>query len=76
MKHRIVTEMSGYGFRLTFRSLSDVPYSDKCQTKKAFQSVKRMLQLSRALVKFCSTNRLFKNLPTETDKDVNLPTEA
>ena len=29
------------------------------QEKKAFKYVKRMLPLFRAMVKFCSTNRLF-----------------
>ena len=27
---------SGYIFRFTFRSLSDVSYSDECQAKKSF----------------------------------------
>ena len=36
-------------------------YSDECRTKKAFKYVKRMLPLFRAVVKFCSTNRLFKS---------------
>ena len=31
---------SGYIFRLTFRSLSDVLYSDECRTKKAFSMSK------------------------------------
>ena len=30
---------SGYIFRLTFRSLTDVSYSDECRTKKAFKCV-------------------------------------
>ena len=34
-------------------------YSDECRTKTNFQYVKRMLPLFRAVVKFCSTNRLF-----------------
>ena len=34
-------------------------YSDKCRTKKAFKYVKKMLPLFRAVVKFCSINRLF-----------------
>ena len=34
-------------------------YSDECWTKKAFKYVKRMLPLFPAVVKFCSTNRLF-----------------
>ena len=41
----------GYKLRLTFRSLSDVLYSDECRTTKA-------LPLFRAVVKFCNTNRL------------------
>ena len=45
-------------FLLTFRSLYDVLYSDECRTKKSFQYVKIMLPLFRAVVKFCSTNRL------------------
>ena len=32
----IVNFASGYIFRLTFRSLSDVSYSDECRTKKSF----------------------------------------
>ena len=36
---------SGYIFPLTFRSLSDIAYSDKCRTKKSYQYVKRMLPL-------------------------------
>ena len=43
---------SGYIFRSTFRSLSDVLYSDECRTKEAFQYVKRMLPLFRAVLKF------------------------
>ena len=43
---------SGYIFRLTFRPLSDVSYSDECRTKKAFTYAKRMLPLFRAVVKF------------------------
>ena len=39
--------------------LSDVLYSDACRTKKAFQYVKRMLPLFCAVVKLCTTNRLF-----------------
>ena len=50
---------SGYIFRSTFRSLSDVLCSDECRTKKSFQDVKRMLPLFRAVVKFCTINRLF-----------------
>ena len=53
---------SGYIFRSTFRSLSDVLCSDECRTKKAFQYVKRMLPLFRAVVKFCTTNRLLHTL--------------
>ena len=34
-------------------------YSDECRTKKAFMYVKR-LPLFRAVVKFCSTHRLFR----------------
>ena len=45
---------SGYIFRLTFRSLSDVLYSDECRTKKSFQNVKIMLPLFRAVVIFYS----------------------
>ena len=30
-----------YRLRITFRSLSDVSYSDECRTKKAFQYVKK-----------------------------------
>ena len=42
--------ISGYIFRLTFRSLSDVfTHSDECRTKKAFKYVKRMLPLFRAV---------------------------
>ena len=41
---------SGYIVRLTFRSLSDVSYSDESQTKKAFMYVKRMLPLFLAVV--------------------------
>ena len=52
---------SGYIFRSTFQSLSDVLCSDECWTRKAFQYVKRMLPLFRAVVKFHTTNRLFKN---------------
>ena len=37
--------VSGYIFRSTFRSLSDVLCSDECRTKKAFQYLKRMLPL-------------------------------
>ena len=33
-------------------------YSDEYRAKKAFKYVKRMLPLFRAVVKFCSTNRL------------------
>ena len=49
---------SGYIFRSTFGSLSDVLYSDECRTKKAFQYVKRMLPLFLAVVTFCTTSRL------------------
>ena len=49
-----------YIFRLTFRSLSDVSYAAECRTK-CFQYAKRMFPLSRAVVKFCSSNRLFIN---------------
>ena len=42
---------SGYLFRVTYRSLSDVSYSDECLTKNAFKHVKRMSQLFRAVVK-------------------------
>ena len=45
--------------RFPFRSLSDVSYSDECRTKKSFQYAKAMFPLFRAIVKFCSTNRLF-----------------
>ena len=34
--------------------------SDECRKKKAFEYVKRMLPPFRAVVKFCSINRLFK----------------
>ena len=50
---------SGYIFRLTFRSLSDVLYSDECRKKKGFQYVKIILPLFRAVVKLFSTKRLF-----------------
>ena len=40
---------SGYIFRSTFRSLSEVLCSDECRTKKAFLCAKRMLQLFRAV---------------------------
>ena len=50
---------SDYISWLTYWSLSDILYSDKCQMKKAFQYVKIMLSLFCAVVKFCSTNRLF-----------------
>ena len=50
---------SGYIFRSAFRSLSHFLYSDECRPKKDFQYVKRMLSLFRAVVKFCTTNRLF-----------------
>ena len=50
---------SGYIFRFIFWSLSDVSYSDRCRTKKAFQYAKKMPPLFRAIVKFCSTNSLF-----------------
>ena len=49
---------SGYIFQFTFRSLSDVSYSDECRTKRASQYANRMFPLFRAIVKFCSTNRL------------------
>ena len=39
-----------------------VLYPDECRTKKAFKYVNRMLPLFRAVVKFCSTNRLFRNI--------------
>ena len=52
---------SGYIFRFTFRSLSDVSYSDECQTKKSFQYVKRMLPLLRAIIIIKFYNHL---LPT------------
>ena len=41
-------------FRLTFRSLSDVG------RKKCFQYAKECFPLFRAIVKFCSADRLFK----------------
>ena len=50
---------SGYIFRLTFQSLSNVSYSDECGRKSTFQYAKRMFPLFRAIVKFCSANRLF-----------------
>ena len=34
--HITCTRISGYKFRFTFRSLSDVSYSDECRTKKSF----------------------------------------
>ena len=37
-------------------------YSDECRTKKAIKHVKRMLPLFRALVNFCSTQRLITNI--------------
>jgi len=37
---------SGHIFRLTFRSLSDVSYSDECRTKKAFSMSKECCQFS------------------------------
>ena len=40
---------SGYIFRSTFLSLFDVLCSDECQTKKAFQCIKKMLPLFRAV---------------------------
>ena len=43
---------SGYIFRSTFRSLSDVLFPDECRAKKAFQHVKRMFPLFRAVVNF------------------------
>ena len=46
-------------FRPTFRSLSDILCSDVCRTKKAFQYVERMLPLFRAVVKLCTTSRVF-----------------
>ena len=54
---------SGYIFLLTFRSLSDVSYSDKCWTREAFKYVKRTLPLFCEVIKFSSTNRLFIQLP-------------
>ena len=42
---------SGYIFRLTFRSLSDVSYSDECWTKNAFKYIKRTLPHFRAVGK-------------------------
>ena len=41
--------------------MSDVSYSDECRTKKSFSVCQEMLPLSRAVLKFCSTNRLFMN---------------
>ena len=41
-------------------TVSDVLCSDECQTKRAFQYVKRMLPLFCVVVKLCTTNRLFK----------------
>ena len=35
-------------------------YSDEYRTRKTFKYVKRMLPLFRAVVKFCSTNRLLR----------------
>ena len=49
-----------YKLCITFRSLSDVSYSDECRTKKSFSVCQEMLPLFRAVLKFCSTNRLFK----------------
>ena len=37
---------SGYIFRFTFRSLSDVSYSDECRTKKAFSMLKECFRFS------------------------------
>ena len=37
-----------------------VSYSDECRTKKSFSVCEEMLPLFRAVLKFCSTNRLFK----------------
>ena len=50
---------SGYIFRSTFRSLSEVLCSDECRAKKAFQHVKRMLPLFRAVVEFCTVIQTF-----------------
>ena len=43
---------------LTFRSLCDVACSDECPDEEALQYTYRMLPLFRAIMKFCSTNRL------------------
>ena len=39
--------------------LSDVSYSDECQTKKYFQYAENMFPLFFAILKFCNTKHLF-----------------
>ena len=53
---------SGYIFRVTFRSLSDVSYSDECRTKKALYA-KAMFPLFRAIVL-----RMYVELTLATDE--------
>jgi len=53
---------SGYIFRLSFRSQSDVLILWRVSDEKSFQYVKRMLPLFRTMGKFYSTNSLFNSL--------------
>ena len=46
--------------KMKFKSISADFHLGQCRANKAFQYVKRMLLLFRAVVKFCSANRLFK----------------
>ena len=46
----LLSTASGYIFRSTFRSLSDVLYSDECRTKKAFS----VFQKNVAAISCCS----------------------
>ena len=48
-----------YIFRLAFRSLSDVSYSDECRTKKVLSLCEKNVSAFSCNCKFCSTNRLF-----------------
>ena len=56
--------------RPTFRSLSDVHTLMSVGRKKCFQYVHIMLPLLRAVVKFCTANRLFKKAFQSIDTEI------
>ena len=58
---------SGYIFRLTFRSLSDVFIPWWVSDEKKLSVCEKNVAAFRAVVKFCSTNRLFELISILSD---------